>query len=180
RALILFTLGFAFSVIIDHFQQEHDVTRFPRNGAQVFSTASWVTLSCGAAGCLVGTMYPMLDYYLSSTPHACNRDWPSVLRCTAGFIGVNYATAKLTGTDGAQISLALSICAVGLWFMFDRTWYGFLLSLLVAIIGTWAAQFFVSTGFYIFTKADFFGVRSWFPCMLYSGSVLFGSIGRQL
>lgn len=31
-----------------------------------------------------------------------------------------------------------------------------------------------------FTKADFFGVRSWFPCLLYSGSILFGSIGRQL
>ncbi|KNC98365.1 uncharacterized protein SPPG_06073 [Spizellomyces punctatus DAOM BR117] len=177
RAVALFALGFGISVMIDHFQQEHDITRYPRNVKQLFSTASWVPLSCGFAACLVGTLYPILDYYFS---HRYNIGWSNVLRCCGGFIGVNYATSKLPWTSSQQVSIVLALSAIWLWLMFDRTWHGFVLSLLVAVIGTWVAQYFVCSGMYSFTKADFFGVRSWFPCMLYSGSVLFGSIGRQL
>lgn len=39
---------------------------------------------------------------------------------------------------------------------------------------------FVYCFFCSFTRADFFGVGSWIPCILYSSSVCFGSIGRQL
>ncbi|TPX56888.1 hypothetical protein PhCBS80983_g04217 [Powellomyces hirtus] len=180
KAVALFALGFIFSVIIDHFQQEHDITRYPRNVSQLFDTVFWVPLNCGFGACLVGTLYPILDYRIFGRPHKYKRDWPNVLRCCGGFIGVNYAAAKLPWTSSMQVSLVLSLSAVWLWLMFDRTLHGFLLSSTVAIVGTWIAQMFVHSGMYSFTKADFFGVRSWFPCMLYSAAVMFGSIGRQL
>ncbi|KAJ3147369.1 Insulin-induced protein 1 protein [Geranomyces variabilis] len=180
KAIALFALGFIFSVIIDHFQQEHDITRYPRNVSQLFETASWVPLCCGFGACLVGTLYPLLDYRLFGRPHRYKRDWSNVLRCCGGFIGVNYATSKLPWTSSMQVSLVLGLSAVWLWLMFDRTLHGFAVSLIVAVVGTWVAQFFVQSGMYSFTKADFFGVRSWFPCMMYSASVMFGSIGRQL
>ena len=31
-----------------------------------------------------------------------------------------------------------------------------------------------------YTKADFLFVRSWVPCIFFSGGVTFGNIGRQL
>ncbi|KAI8823568.1 insulin-induced protein-domain-containing protein [Fimicolochytrium jonesii] len=180
KALALFILGFAFSIIIDLFLQEHDITRYPRNVSQLFSTASWVPLCCGSSALLIGTLHPLLDYALFGRPHKYNRDWSSVMRCCGGFIGVNYAATKLPWTSSIQVSMVLALSAIWLWLMFDRSPHGFFLSSTVAILGTWFAQFLVSNGMYSFTKADFFGVRSWFPCMLFSGAIMFGSIGRQL
>ena len=87
RALLLFTLGFIFSVIIDHLQKEHDIIQYPNNVSQLFSSASWVPISCGLSGCLIGTLYPVMDYWWLETPHMLNREWSSVLRCCGGFIG---------------------------------------------------------------------------------------------
>lgn len=149
-----------------------------------------------------------------------------------GFIGVNYAASKLPWTSSLQVSCTLALISAGLWFLFDRTFHGFLISLTVAFMGTIVAYFLVLNGWYryvlpmmfcytwgaryttwyfshgqvpwkitqrtkwtvyltvlltvdavdddSFTRADFFGVGSWMPCILYSSSVCFGSIGRQL
>ncbi|KAJ3095819.1 Insulin-induced protein 2 protein [Phlyctochytrium planicorne] len=180
RAVILFALGFIFSVIIDHLQKEHNITRYPSNVTQLFSTASWVPLCCGFSGCLVGTAYPLMDHVLLRRPHKVRREWSSVIRCCGGFIGVNYAASKLPWTSSVQVSITLALLAVGLWFLFDRTWHGFIISAVFAIVGTWVVYMLVKHGAYSITKPDFFGVRSWFPCILYSSSICFGSIGRQL
>ncbi|KAJ1538813.1 Insulin-induced protein 2 protein [Cladochytrium tenue] len=202
RALLLFALGFLFSVIIDHLQKEHNITRYPPDIPKLFSTASWVSLSCGFAGCLVGTLYPLLDSLLlesdsdgprgpgsgtgsgrrgrSRPPHLRRGEWSSVIRCCGGFIGVNYAASKLPWTSSVQVSLTLALLAIGLWFLFDRTWHGFVISSVFAVVGTWIGFLLVSHGAYRWTQADFFGMRSWLPCILYSSCVCFGSIGRQL
>ena len=78
------------------------------------------------------------------------------------------------------MSITLALLALGLWYLFDRTWHGFLLSLFFACVGTWVGLELTARGAYAFTKADFFGVRSWLPCVLYCGGVCFGVIGRQL
>ncbi|KAF9432192.1 hypothetical protein BGZ76_011144 [Entomortierella beljakovae] len=83
RALILFILGFAFSVVIDHIQTQH-----------------------------------------------------SLVRCFGGFIGVIYAASKLLWTSSLQTSFTLVLISVGLWFWFDRTLHGFMISFAVAFSGT--------------------------------------------
>ncbi|KAJ3101204.1 Insulin-induced protein 2 protein [Phlyctochytrium bullatum] len=180
RAVVLFALGFLFSIIIDHLQKEHNITRYPPHHSQVFSTASWVPLCCGFSGCLVGTVYPLSDVLLLKKPQKVRREWASVIRCCGGFIGVNYAASKLPWTSSVQVSITLALLAIGLWFLFDRTWHGFVISAVVAVIGTWVVYMLVKHGAYSITKPDFYGVRSWFPCILYSSSICFGSIGRQL
>ncbi|KAI9354869.1 insulin-induced protein family, partial [Zopfochytrium polystomum] len=180
RALLLFALGFLFAVIIDHLQKEHNITRYPPNIPKLFSSASWMPLCCGFAGCLVGTLYPYLDTFFLQRPQRLRREWSSVIRCCGGFIGVNYAASKLPWTSSVQVSLTLALLAVGLWFLFDRTWHGFVISAVFATVGTWIGFLLVSNGAYRWTQADFFGMRSWLPCILYSSCVCFGSIGRQL
>ncbi|KAI9208258.1 insulin-induced protein family [Polychytrium aggregatum] len=184
RALILFVIGFVISIIIDHLQKEHNITRYPAS-ATLFDSASWLPISWGFSAMLVGTVYPALDSYFlkqKSSPQSrpSRQEWSSVLRCCGGFIGVNYATSKLPWTSSIQVSITLAFLAIGLWFLFDRTLHGFIVSAVFAIIGTMVVFFLVSRGFYSFTKADFFGVRSWLPCILHSSSICFGSIGRQL
>ncbi|KAI9104768.1 insulin-induced protein-domain-containing protein [Phlyctochytrium arcticum] len=171
HTLLLFLLGGLFALIIDKFQQSHDITRYPA------TTALWVPLCCGGAGAFIGSLYPVLDRHFG---YARPVGWSNILRCCGGFVGVNYATSKLPWTSTPQVSLVLALSSVWLWLLFDRSSHGFFFSLTVAFIGTSVAQSFVNSGLYSFTQADFGGVRSWFPCMLYSGSVLFGAIGRQL
>jgi hypothetical protein len=38
----------------------------------------------------------------------------------------------------------------------------------------------VYNGVYQYKDPDFFYIRSWLPCIFFSGGVTFGSIGRQL
>ncbi|KAG0055102.1 Insulin-induced protein 1 protein [Gryganskiella cystojenkinii] len=181
RALILFALGFAFSLVIDHLQTQHHLIEYPSNIHQLWDTASWLPPTCGASAVLIGTIYPLGDYlWWGKRVNRNGRDWSSVMRCIGGFIGVNYAASKLPWTSSLQVSCTLALISVGLWFWFDRTVHGFVISLLVATMGTLVAYLLVLNGWYSFTRADFFGVGSWIPCILYSSSVCFGSIGRQL
>ncbi|KAF8938376.1 Insulin-induced protein 1 protein [Dissophora ornata] len=181
RALILFVLGFLFSLVIDHLQTQHNLVKHPSNMHQLWDTASWLPPTCGISAVLVGTVYPLGDYlWWGRRVQGTSRDWSSVMRCFGGFIGVNYAASKLPWTSSLQVSCTLALISVGLWFWFDRTFHGFVISLTVASMGTMVAYFLVLNGWYSFTRADFFGVGSWIPCILYSSSVCFGSIGRQL
>ncbi|KAF9137171.1 Insulin-induced protein 1 protein [Mortierella sp. GBA39] len=187
RAMILFALGFVFSLVIDHLQTQHRLIQYPTQTAalanmyRLWDTASWLPPTCGASAVLIGTIYPLGDYlWWGQRVNRNNRDWSSVMRCFGGFIGVNYAASKLPWTSSLQVSCTLALISVGLWFWFDRTFHGFMISLTVAAAGTAVAYFLVVNGWYSFTRADVFGVGSWIPCILYSSSVCFGSIGRQL
>ncbi|KAF9099504.1 Insulin-induced protein 1 protein [Mortierella sp. AD031] len=187
RALILFVLGFVFSLVIDHLQAQHRLIQYPTQTAalsnmyRLWDTASWLPPTCGASAVLIGTIYPLGDYlWWGQRVHRNNRDWSSVMRCFGGFIGVNYAASKLPWTSSLQVTCTLALISIGLWFWFDRTFHGFMISFAVASAGTLVAYFLVANGWYSFTRADVFGVGSWIPCILYSSSVCFGSIGRQL
>ena len=74
----------------------------------------------------------------------------------------------------------MATLAVGLWYFFDRTWHGFILAVVVAIVGTASVRIIVSAGAYTFVKADFFGIRSWIPCVFFAAGVVFGAAGRRL
>ncbi|KAF9380719.1 Insulin-induced protein 1 protein [Mortierella sp. AD011] len=148
---------------------------------QLWDTASWLPPTCGLSAVLIGTLYPLVDNLRQERCVGRNTcDMSSVIRCFGGFIGVNYAASKLPWTSGMQTTITLAMISIVLWFWFDRTFHGFLISLTVALVGTMVAYILVLNGWYSFTRADFFGVGLWIPCILYSSSVCFGSIGRQL
>lgn len=46
--------------------------------------------SCLAA--VVGLLYPCIDSHLGE-PHKFKREWASVMRCVAVFVGINHASA---------------------------------------------------------------------------------------
>lgn len=69
-------------------------------------------------------------------------------RCFGGFIGVNYAASKLPWTSSLQVSCTLALISVGLWFWFDRTFHGFMISFTVASFGTMVAYMLVLHGWY--------------------------------
>ncbi|KAF9898159.1 Insulin-induced protein 2 protein, partial [Lobosporangium transversale] len=80
RMLILFVLGFAFSLVVDHLQTQHNLTTYPNNIHQLWATASWLPPICGVSAVLIGSIYPLGDYlWWGRRVVRDGRDWSSVM-----------------------------------------------------------------------------------------------------
>uniref|UniRef100_A0A4W3HKQ7 Insulin-induced gene 1 protein n=1 Tax=Callorhinchus milii TaxID=7868 RepID=A0A4W3HKQ7_CALMI len=136
---------------------------------------------CHSCSAVVGLLYPCIDSHLGE-PHKFKREWASVMRCVAVFVGINHASAKLDFANNMQLSLTLAALSLGLWWTFDRSRSGFGLGITIAFLATLVTQLLVYNGVYQsrYTSPDFLYIRSWLPCIFFSGGVTVGNIGRQL
>ncbi|XP_064613582.1 insulin-induced gene 2 protein-like [Liolophura sinensis] len=180
RGTVLFSVGVFFALVLNLLQVQRQVTLFPPEElASLFSSAWWVPPSCGTAAAIIGLLYPCLDNKLGEV-HRYKREWSSVMRCVAVFVGINHASAKIDFANNMQLSLSLAAMSIGLWWLFDRSRSGFGLGVAIAVIATFVTQLLVYNGVYRYTEPDFLYVRSWLPCIFFSGGVTMGKIGRQL
>jgi len=176
RGTILFLLGALFAVLVNHVLIQRHVTTFPQQGAKV-ETAAWIPVWAGIGGVIVGTLHPVLDYWIHRKPHAMAREWANVMRCCGAFFGLAYAGSSFSG---AWLSLSLAMQAIGMWYVFDRTVQGLGVGAAVAVIGTLVIRWLIASELLVFTQPDFWFMRSWVPIMLFSVSTSFGAIGRKL
>ncbi|KAM7120774.1 insulin-induced gene 1 protein [Molossus nigricans] len=180
RSLVLFSVGVVLALVLNLLQVQRNVTLFPEEViATTFSSAWWVPPCCGTAAAVVGLLYPCIDSHLGE-PHKFKREWASVMRCVAVFVGINHASAKLDFANNVQLSLTLAALSLGLWWTFDRSRSGLGLGITIAFLATLITQLLVYNGVYQYTSPDFLYVRSWLPCIFFSGGVTVGNIGRQL
>ncbi|XP_006007714.1 insulin-induced gene 1 protein isoform X2 [Latimeria chalumnae] len=180
RGVVLFLVGAFFALVLNLLQIQRHVALFPEEVvSSLFSSAWWVPPCCGTAAAVVGLLYPCIDSHLGE-PHKFKREWASVMRCIAVFVGINHASAKLDFANNVQLSLTLAALSLGLWWTFDRSRSGFGLGITIAILATLITQLLVYNGIYQYTSPDFIYIRSWLPCIFFSGGVTVGNIGRQL
>uniref|UniRef100_A0A3P8UHZ6 Insulin-induced gene protein n=1 Tax=Cynoglossus semilaevis TaxID=244447 RepID=A0A3P8UHZ6_CYNSE len=180
RGLVLFTVGVILALVLNLLQIQRNVTLFPEEVmTTMFSSAWWIPPCCGTAAAVIGLLYPCLDSHLGE-PHKFKREWASVMRCIAVFVGINHASVKLDFDNNVQLSLTLAALSLGLWWTFDRSRSGFGLGITTAFLATVITQLLVYNGVYQYTSPDFLYVRSWLPCIFFSGGVTVGNIGRQL
>jgi hypothetical protein len=180
RVSVLFSVGVFFALVLNLLQVQRNVTLFnPDVLDSLFSSAWWVPPSCGTAAAVIGLLYPFFDDKLGE-PHKYRREWSSVMRCIAVFVGINHASAKIDFANNLQLSMSLAAMSIGLWWLFDRSRSGFGLGVGIAVIATMVTQLLVYNGIYRYTEPDFLYVRSWLPCVFFSGGVTMGNIGRQL
>ncbi|CAD7689332.1 unnamed protein product [Nyctereutes procyonoides] len=180
RSLVLFSVGVVLALVLYLPQVQRHGPVFPEEAlATVFSSAWWVPPCCGAAAAVVGLLYPCIDSHLGE-PHKLKREWASVMRCVAVFLGINHASAKLDFANNVQLSLTLAALSLGLWWTFDRSRSGLGLGIAIAFLATLITQLLVYSGVYQYTSPDLLYIRSWQPCIFFSGGVTVGSIGRQL
>ncbi|CAB1349487.1 unnamed protein product [Coregonus sp. 'balchen'] len=127
RGLVLFTVGVFLALVLNLLQVQRNVTLFPEEVmATLFSSAWWIPPCCGTAAAVVGLLYPCIDSHLGE-PHKFKREWASVMRCIAVFVGINHASA---------LSLTLAALSLGLWWTFDRSRSGFGLGIGTAFLAT--------------------------------------------
>ncbi|XP_061468690.1 insulin-induced gene 2 protein [Rhineura floridana] len=183
HGIVLFLIGVFLALVLNLLQIQRNVTLFPPDViTSVFSSAWWVPLCCGTASAVIGLLYPCMDRHLGE-PHKFKREWSSVMRCVAVFVGINHASAisfsmKVDFANNIQLSLTLAALSIGLWWTFDRSRSGFGLGIGIAFLATLVTQFLVCNG--VYTSPDFLYVRSWLPCIFFAGGITMGNIGRQL
>ncbi|KAM7325756.1 hypothetical protein ACRRTK_016009 [Alexandromys fortis] len=154
RSLVLFSFGVVLALVLNLLQIQRNVTLFPDEViATIFSSAWWVPPCCGTAAAVVGLLYPCIDSHLGE-PHKFKREWASVMRCIAVFVGINHASAKLDFANNVQLSLTLAALSLGLWWTFDRSRSGLGLGITIAFLATLITQLLVYNGVYqVFRKS---------------------------
>ena len=178
RIIFLFLTGF-FCALALLLQQVHRNVLIPGSLTQLHRCAWWITPGSAAAAVLIGLAYPSMDYWLGET-HDFGREWSSVLRCLAVFVGFTHASVKISFVDGLQLSIAISAMSFGMWWLFDRSVGGLVLGFFIAFVGTCVTRYLGSYGYFSLTEPDFQYVNSWLPGIIFAGGTTFGSIGRQL
>ncbi|XP_035799183.1 insulin-induced gene 2 protein isoform X5 [Amphiprion ocellaris] len=143
RGGMLFSVGVFLALVLNLLQVQRHVTLFPPDViSSIFSSAWWVPPCCGTASAMIGLLYPCIDSRLGE-PHKFKREWSSVMRCVAVFVGINHASAKVDFANNVQLSLTLAALSIGLWWTFDRSRSGFGLGVTIALLATLATQLLV-------------------------------------
>ncbi|NWT94015.1 INSI1 protein, partial [Urocynchramus pylzowi] len=210
RSVVLFVVGAFMALVLNLLQIQRNVTLFPDEViSTLFSSAWWVPPCCGTAAgesltstsdfwfllilcwrsrgggaeCVTRAhLHPTASDASSgfwedarpalSPPESCPRD----LKRTV----LNIFFQKLDFANNIQLSLTLAALSLGLWWTFDRSRSGLGLGITIAFVATLITQFLVYNGVYQYTSPDFLYIRSWLPCIFFSGGVTVGNIGRQL
>ncbi|XP_060060907.1 insulin-induced gene 2 protein-like [Erinaceus europaeus] len=178
--LVLFSVGVGLALVLNLLQVQRHITLFPDEvAATSFSSTWWVALCCGTAAAVVSLLYPCINRHLGE-PHEFKREWTSIMRCVAVFVGINHASAKLDFANYVQLSLTLASLSLGLWWAFDHSRSGLGLGITIAFLATLITQLLVHNAVYQNTSPDFLYILFWLPCIFFSGGVPMGNIGRQL
>ncbi|ORY48700.1 hypothetical protein BCR33DRAFT_714424 [Rhizoclosmatium globosum] len=143
----------------------------------VLKTAPWLPISFGVTGTLVGAvLYPWADslihFPLVTHHHAQTHNTPTpstLLRLLGITLGTLYAIPKIQWPSADHANLAAAFLSMGVWWLFDTTASGLVVSSAVAVVGTCVAVWMCT-----------WGGMFWVLSVLFMGSVLFGVVGRGL
>jgi len=135
----------------------------------------------GLAAIVVGLAYPWLDLRLNSSPSG-RRDWASVMRCLALFVGINHANSRFHFATDGELACTLALLSLALWWTFDRTSCGFALAALAAAVAHVVAYYLVMRIVFSHseTSLELRRLKTWFPFVAFSAGITIGSVGRQL
>ncbi|NXM20741.1 INSI1 protein, partial [Ploceus nigricollis] len=186
RSVVLFVVGAFMALVLNLLQIQRNVTLFPDEViSTLFSSAWWVPPCCGTAAGERGGGAECVTraHFHPTASDASSGFWedarpalsPNLKRTV-----LNIFFQKLDFANNVQLSLTLAALSLGLWWTFDRSRSGLGLGITIAFVATLITQFLVYNGVYQYTSPDFLYIRSWLPCIFFSGGVTVGNIGRQL
>ncbi|KAL6871909.1 insulin-induced protein domain-containing protein [Trichoderma novae-zelandiae] len=157
RALVLFVLGAGYGVLVTHLHQEQGLLQLPDAGSGMpryngSYTAMW---GFALAAVAMGALQPWVDGAwdglfgrrgqppeadsAESLPDGAEKletDWALVMRAVGVFVGVAFAVRRLAWTSSTQVSIAMALANVFLWWLIDRTMAALVLSTVVGAVGT--------------------------------------------
>lgn len=179
RAALLFVIGTSFTVVLNLLQaKRHSSFNADIWKNNILYSMWWLPILCGSGSALVGLVFPFLEY--KAKEQHLSQEWSHVLRCVAMFVGINEACTKVDFPSNLQLSLSLAVLSMGLWWYFDRTRVGLGMCVIIAALATFITQLLVNHKVCLYSEREFSYIRSWLPCVVFSGGITIASIGRQL
>ncbi|NXW15362.1 INSI1 protein, partial [Circaetus pectoralis] len=180
RSVVLFVVGAFMALVLNLLQIQRNVTLFPDEViSTLFSSAWWVPPCCGTAAGESPTSASGMNHSHFQFEFSLVQFQQQDV-CRLKRIVLNIFFQKLDFANNVQLSLTLAALSLGLWWTFDRSRSGLGLGITIAFVATLITQFLVYNGVYQYTSPDFLYIRSWLPCIFFSGGVTVGNIGRQL
>ena len=149
--------------------------------------APWIA---GGAGLILGVAHPLLDRAWGGGPRR-PPGWAATLLSIfcfvacyelSGTLAQSAAAAAGPGGHFASVDLPLLVNALAIFAIFERSWGGALMMLLLATIGP-AVEIGLINGLhlYAYTDPDWAGaIPSWIPYVYAAGGPANGALGRQL
>jgi len=232
RTVLLFGFGMGYGLLVTHLHDDRRLAPFNVEGIMK-PRYDWLYLVFwGVAGVGLGSLLPWIDMLWEDTTHTNPKityssrelagtpeedeaviseaglfaDWNPVVRSFGAFVGIAFAIRKLPWTSTLQVSLTLALVNPVLWYLIDRSKPGFLLSIIVGILGTTvllslnpemvpspatspsfsfrnqssAAKFDASEVLGGLVAKETIECGTWIISVLFCSCVCFGNIGRKL
>ncbi|XP_064401856.1 insulin-induced gene 2 protein-like [Halichondria panicea] len=158
RGITLFTLGLALAIALN----------------QLWSLVlpAWLLfpLLAGAVT-ITGLLYP----YVSGEDAP---DISEIMRCVAVSVGIFQASTKIDFSSYIELAVTMGALGVGMWWLFDRSKGGLLLSFVLTLLSTGITAVLLHLYNVKLSDPRFFYSRLW--CIYFSGCITFGTIGRRL
>jgi len=177
RVVILFTMGSALAFVLNVLQMEYKSNLFPSNVLLFLKTTWWVIPFCGFAAVYIGCLYPFFDHKFGECHHN-DREWTSIIRCVAIFIGLNHLCAKITFENSFQFLIILIVFCLLFWYWFDKTRYGLVFNIVNALVTIVVAHLLQYFDILKYTEIQMDYLSICLLCLIFSGGVTFGNIGR--
>lgn len=143
----------------------------------LFGLAWWVPLLFGLATVAVALSHIEMDRLCKREPRKIA--WSTVWAGLFSFVAI-YFISGFMRAPFAQKFIILGIIAVMIWFVFDRTVYGFLLGIATALAGCMVEITLCRSRMYYYTSPDFLGIPAWLPFLYLAASVSVGNLSRKL
>lgn len=168
-------IGFFLGPASDLFHNVTNTSGYPYPA--FLGLAWWVPLLFSGATVLVALSHVYSDKLFRQPKRELS--WKKVIFGLLSFFLI-YAISGFLKINLLPKFLILAVIALDVWFFFDKTLYGFILSILTAICGCLVESSLVQIGHFYYVEPDFLGVPYWLPFLYITASVSVGNLGRKL
>lgn len=184
RIIALFAIGVVYGEVARNLHDNHlilsDTLNIVMSQNIGYFSAAW-----GTQGILLGFLLPLFDWVFPSTFVDFGKggtDWSSIIRAVAAFLGIAYGVRKLPWESSMQAAAMWGLLNPFLWYILDATRNGFILSSLVAIVGStvFAILFPSHVPVAKLDSPEYISVIVWIASAYFISSICFGNIGRRM
>lgn len=184
RIIALFAIGVVYGEFTRNLRDNHSVHSDTLN-VVISQNAAYFSAAWGAQGILLGFLLPFVDWIIPSSGVDFGKggtDWSSIIRAIAAFLGIAYGVRKLPWESSMQAAALWGLVNPFLWYILDATRNGFILSSLVAIVGSTVFALLFPSHLPIakFDSPEYISVIVWIASAYFISSICFGNIGRRM
>lgn len=175
KILFLFCIGAILGPVSDSFHVMSLTSGYPF--PKYFGLAWWVPILFGGATVVLAISHVGADKLFKRPKKAIS--WKEVIGGLLCFMFIYYASGFLVLPDLYRI-IVLGFFAFAVWYLFDKSFLGLILAIIVAFFGCLVEILIIGTGHFYYNIKDIYGIPYWLPFLYMTASVAVGNLGRKL